>query len=159
MQAGQYKGIGTAKQFCETAQMLRFSQIIGFGMQLALCLVQQGREVHRAGQQARQAEQGGHIVHIAVDAVPHAGILHLDCKILPVACNRAVNLPDRSRCKGAHIEPGKAAVPARPPFGVQNGLQLFWRHVLRIIAHARQNCRQLLWQDDPGIHRQHLPQL
>ena len=70
-----------------------------------------------------------------------------------------MHLTDGGRRKGPHIEPGKAPVPARPPFRVQHGLQLLGRHVPGVIPHPPQDCRQLFRQDKAGVHRQHLPQL
>ena len=134
-------------------------QIIGLGMQLAARLVHQGGQVDPLRHQAGDAQQKAHIVDVAVDAVAHAGILHLDRQVAPVAGLRAVHLPDRCRRDRPDLKAGEMAQPARPPGPVQHRLQLLGRHRIGIGAQPRHDLRQFGGQKVTGLHRHQLAHL
>ena len=97
MQLGQREDVGPGQQARRSVRRCpRLGSIIGLGVQLALGLGQQRGEVHPARQKARQAQQRGHVVDVAVDAGAHAGILHLDRQVAAIA-QRRPGAPARSR--------------------------------------------------------------
>ena len=68
-------------------------------------------------QQAGNAQQGGDVVDIAVDALANAGILHLDRQVPAVLGCARMHLADRGR---GHRGEGKVLempIPALAPIG------------------------------------------
>jgi ribosomal protein S18 acetylase RimI-like enzyme len=57
------------QQLAVAAQVAGLAQVVGLVVQLALGIAQQGLDVHLLGHQAGHAEQRGHVVHIAVNAL------------------------------------------------------------------------------------------
>ena len=155
----QHERVRPFQQLAKPGQMLSFGAVVGLVVQLALGLGHQGGDVHAARQKARQTHQGGHVVDVAVDAGTHAGILHLDRQIPSVQRLRPVHLPDGCGCKRADIETCETFVPPGSPSGIQDALQLFWRHVSGVVAQRRKNSGQVGRQHKAGVHRQHLAQL
>ena len=140
-------------------QVGRFLQVVGLVVQLPLRFFEQGREIEGARQQAGDAEQRRHVIDIAGNALPHAGILHLDRQALAALQLRRMHLANR---RGGQRGEGKALempVPARPPGGFEHRHQLAHRHGLRIGAQPGQDGRQFGRHQVAGIHRQQLPDL
>jgi len=143
----------------KTGQRPRLAHIVGLVMQLRARGSQKGRDIDIAGQDTGQTHKAAQSGNIAVYAARDAGKLHLDRQIAPVACNRAVHLPDRGRRQRPHLEPLEAGQPVRPPSPRQNLFKLRRRHGRRIGLKLRQGRAEFGRQRQTAIHGQHLPQL
>ena len=140
-------------------QVLGLAAVVGFLVELALGLGEQRREVERLGQQAGDAQQGGDVVHVAVDAAPHAGILQLDRQLLAVAGARTMHLADRGRRARGEGEALEALLPALAPVRLQHLHHLAHRHRARVLAQAGEDVGELGRQEAAGVHRHQLAHL
>ncbi len=140
-------------------QVLGLAAVVGLLVELALGLGEQRREVERFRQQARDAQQRGDVVHVAVDAAPHAGILQLDRQLLAVAGARAMHLADRGRRARGEGEALEALLPALAPVRLQHLHHLAHRHGARVLAQAGEDVGELGRQEAAGVHRHQLAHL
>ena len=159
MQCGDAEVRISCEQLAEARQVRRLVRIVGLFVQLRLGVGQHRVDVELGRQQPGELDQRGDIVDIAVDALAHAGILHLDRKVAPVECLCAVHLADRGGGDGPEIEAGKALFPAATPVLIEHIAQLALRHVLRIGAQPAQYIGQLGRKEIAGVHRHQLAQL
>ena len=120
-----------AQQRGIAAQLLGLAVIIRLFAQLLLRFVEQWRNVEAGGQQTGQAQQGGHVIDVGINAGGNAGILHLDRNHPPIGQLGTVHLPDRGGGNRRRLEPGKPAAPILAPFGDQDLIKLGRRHVMR----------------------------
>ncbi len=141
------------------AQRLCLAQVIGFLVQLRRSLGQQAVHVKALGHHARGPRNHAQIAHVAVDAVAHARILHLDGKIAPILGLRAMHLPDRGGGNRLDIKALEMAQKILAPFRRQHLFQLRGWHEMPFRAQPRQDCGHLGRHQIGGFHRQKLPGL
>ena len=155
----QHEVLRVAEQAAEAVQVLGLAAVVGLLVELALGLGEQRREVERLGQQAGDAQQGGDVVHVAVDAAAHARVLQLDRQLLAVAGARAMHLADRGRRARGEGEALEALLPALAPVRLQHLHHLAHRHGARVLAQAGEDLGELGRQQVAGVHRHQLPDL
>ena len=157
--ARQHEVFRIAEQAAEAVQALGLATVVGLLVKLALGLGEQRREIERLGQQPGDAQQGGDVVHVAVDAAPHAGILQLDRQFLAIASARAMHLADRGRRAGGEGEALEALLPALAPVRLQHLHHLAHRHRARVLAQAGEDVGEFGRQQAAGVHRHQLADL
>ena len=134
-------------------------EVVGLVVELALGLVEQRRDVEAGRQQARDAQQRRHVVHVAGDAAGDARVLHLDRQPAAVEGLGRMHLADRGRRHRGERELAEGARPVLAPGGLQHLHQLAHGHRLGICAQAGEDLGQLGGQQVAGVHRQELPDL
>ena len=157
MHGGHGKVRCVSQQRAKLVQALRLAHVVGLFVQLAFGFGQQGRYIQVARQQARHAQQRGHVVHITVDALADAGVLHLDGQVAPIVRAGAVHLPDGCCGQRGKAKLRKALLPARAPRCGQHGIHLPNRHRFGVRSQPRQDVGQLRGQQVACVHRDQLP--
>ncbi len=132
MHFGEHEVLGVRQQAGKAHHARTLAAIIRFLMQLALGFVKQRLDVQGAGQQPGDAEQRGDVVHIALDAAPHAGILDLDRQMAAILALSEMHLADRRRGRRGEGKALKMAIPSRAPVGIEYRDDLAHRHRDRI---------------------------
>ena len=96
---------------------------------------------------------------VGIDAGRDAGILHLDRQHAAVWQLGAVNLPDRGGSDRMRLEVAEAPPPVAAPLGAEHLIELPGRHVVCVVAQAREDPGEFGWQQVAGVQRDHLPEL
>ena len=156
---GHQEALVFRQQVAEGLQELGLLVVVGLILELALGVFQQGLDVQFHRQQAGHAQQRGDIVHVAVYARRHAGVLHLEHDFAPVRGHGPVHLADGGRRQRLHLEAVKHLLPVFPVGLVHHLAQLDHRHVAGVRAQPGENIRQLPGQEIAGVHGQDLPHL
>ena len=125
----------------------RLLEIVDLLHELALRLAREAGDIEVERQQVEQAEQRGHVVHVALDRSRDAGILDLQREVAAVARASAVHLPDRGGGDRLEIEVRKTRLPTAAVLAPQYTAQLRHGHGRGARAQHGQRLGELRRQD------------
>ena len=128
-------------------EKLRLLEIVDLLHELAFCFAGEAGDVEVERQQVEQAEQCGHVVHVALDRARNAGILDLQREVAAVARTSTVHLPDRRGGNRLELEVRKARLPTAAVLAPQDAAQLRHGHGRGARTQHGQRLRKLGWQD------------
>jgi hypothetical protein len=147
MDGGDEEAVVSRNERAVAGLALRLEQVVGLALQLPLGFGEDGRQIEVDGQDARQPQQTGHVVHVALDAALDAGILDLECKRPAISSGGLVDLTDRGRGDRVEVEVREARLPAPAVLAPEHAAHLGGWHGVRGIAQDGQRLRELRGQD------------
>ncbi len=140
-------------------QVAGLELVVGLLLELPLRLADDLGDVELDGQDARQAQQAGQVVDVAVDAAGDAGVLDLERQLAAVPRDGPVHLPDGGGRDRLEVELAKALLPALAVGAAQHAPHLGGRHGVRRGAQHRQRVGELGRQQVVALEGEELPQL
>ena len=113
MHAGDQERRLVGDQTLVALEKLRLLEIVDLLHELAFCFAGEAGDVEVERQQVEQAEQCGHVVHVALDRARNAGILDLQREVAAVARTQHGALARSTRRQSARTRSAQSATPNR----------------------------------------------
>ena len=136
-----------------------FGLVVGLLRELALGLGRHAGHVDAQRQQVEEAQQHGHVVHVARDRAGHAGVLDLEREDAPIRGRRAMHLPDRGGGHGLPLEVREALLPALAVLAAEHAADLLHGHGCGLRTQHGERLGELRRQDVIALQRHELPDL